>query len=381
MEQDRLTWPALHVASSSHDDPVDEKAALAQEQWADLTRQATDAMETSRYFVYPLILARNLIEEGCRVLFPAPRKKDGGLPSMLALTSLGLEHLAVVAETLSKCLKRWEVDRVNDSIGCSLLPASLIWSKSMLFWFQWQLVRAGLLSEEDIEDPRLLHGLAGWPRGPDLMSTRHHGPIKAIASRLLLAQAMSMSDSNRTEPLTACLTSTIALARLLAGQGDICVPAGDIDSASDLRSLPEKLVVPSDPMLGDESATEAGPSASIRVVCVKQGSAPALETACNHIRGVIMSRGITVNGRTLGNPGNIKRMREVGDSETLWTAVLLYKALRQRLAGMAMEPERDLKAAWQPAAAGIPGTRRPGGARTGMMWDSMCSLEDIAPVR
>ena len=347
LEQDHLTWPALHVANWSHHDPVDEKASLAEQRWEYFTRQAIDAMETSRYFLYPLILSRNLIEEGCRVLFPAPCNKGESLP-MPAPSSLGLEHLTVVAETLSKCLRRWEDDRINDSIKCSLLPASLVWSRAILFWFQWQLFRAGRISEKDIEEPRLLHGVAGWPRGPDVT----YRPIKAIASRLLLAQAMSMSDSTRIEPLTGCLTATIALARLLDGQGDICVPTGGSVSAT-LQRVPETLVVPSEPMLG-ESATGTRPSTCIPVVYVQQGSPCALETACSHIREV-MSRCITVGGRTLGDPGAIRSMSQVGDSETIWAAVVLYKALRHKLSRMAMVPgSRDLKLAWQPA--GMPRT-------------------------
>ena len=261
-------WPFLHekegydVAEESH------SAVTAHKDWERLTRQATAGLETSGYPLYPMVVSRNLIAEGCRVLFPAACNQDWEAPTP-AVTRLGLEHLGVTAEAMSKCLKHWEAERIHDHMGCNMFPASLVWARSMLCWFQWQLHLAGRVSEHDIEDPRLMTSLAGWPRGPKLMSGGRH-PIKAIASRLLLAQAMSMDDKFYIEPLAACLTSTISLARLLAGQGEISLPGVRGVPSKERLSAPS-LFVPMEPMLGSAVAGR-DPEAAIPVVCIQRGN-------------------------------------------------------------------------------------------------------------
>ena len=320
-------WPFLHanhlsgVAEESH------SAVTAHKHWERFTRQALTGLETTGYFIYPIIVSRNLLAEGCRVLFPTANDEAWATPRRQAVTSLGLDHLGLAAEVLSKCLKRWEVERINDHMGCNMFPAMLVWARAMLCWFQWQLHLAGRASEHDIEDARLIHGVAGWPRGPKLMSGGRH-PFKAIASRLLLAQAMSMENKYHIEPLAACLTSTISLARLLAGQGEISPrEEGEVVSSS-----APSLFVPLEPMLGS-AAAQRDPAAAIPVECVQVGSVRALETACNHIQGVMASC-ITVNRKPLGDPGSISNISEVGNSETIYAGVVLYKTLRHRLAAM-----------------------------------------------
>ena len=47
-----------------------------------------------------------------------------------------------------------------------------------------------------------------------------------------------------------------------------------------------------------------------------------------------MASCITVSSRPLGDPGSISTMSEVGNSETIYEAVMLFKTIRQRLAIM-----------------------------------------------
>ena len=70
-----------------------------------------------------------------------------------------------------------------------------------------------------------------------------------------------------------------------------------------VRGVPSKeclsapsLFVPMEPMLGSAVAGR-DPEAAIPVVCVQPGSVCALETACNHIQGVMYHSEQPVSGR------------------------------------------------------------------------------------
>ena len=149
-----------------------------------------------------------------------------------------------------------------------------------------------------------------------------------IASRLLLSQGMSMENKLYIELLAACpMTLTISLVRLLAGQGEFLLPDSRGVASKEFLSAPS-LFLTMEAMLGSAVAGR-DPEAAIPVVCVQRGSVHALETACDHIRGV-MAPCKTVSR----DPGSIITMSEVGNFETIYVAVILYKTLRQRLAIM-----------------------------------------------
>lgn len=307
-----LIWPYLHA--NSQDEGGDaasgvKAAADAQGQWAELVDQAAAGLKAAAYPLCPILLSRNLIHAGCRVLFPVTADNQTG-PQ--AVTALGLEHLKVASAALSKCLGFWESERIHDDIGCNLLPASLVWARAMLHWFQWQLQVAGCISPRDIEDPRLRHSVSGWPEGPALP----HGP-RAICGRLLVAQAMSLSDPGCPEPLTALVPATTALARLLVGQGRV-FGTGERPKHTG--------IVPLEPVAPQASDTRQH---TIRVLHVKAGSTLAFRVASSHLVGAL--RHIRVAGNAIKGIGNIRSISEVGDSETLWEAVSLHHAIERLL--------------------------------------------------
>ena len=98
-----------------------------------------------------------------------------------------------------------------------------------------------------------------------------------------------MSDEKYPELLTACLPATVALARLLMGQGDVAsepkiIPQGLAGAAEGHRvgsGLSSALTVPCKPLIG--AAIDGG---MVEVCHVVPGTPRAMSVACEHLRTV-----------------------------------------------------------------------------------------------
>lgn len=293
-------------------------------------------------------VARMLVEVGCSIIWPDLSSSDdfldpdvGALPLHLAPTPLGRspelagQHLARVVAALSELLAWWEGHRINVN-NSSTLPAALTWARAMLAWFQWRLWVSGATPEPP-GDARLSQGVRGWSRGAPCPP----GP-RAVSRGLLLARAMASSalDEERSELLTASLTSTVALGMMMAGAGLPLVDKletgesdpGRVQHGPDgLGSLLLPLSLPG--QVGDDRSPSQAPiEEPERVEMVQLGSQRALELGSAHL-GQVLSR-VKVGGAQvdLGAPS----ASHVGYSSSLWRAVALYQAMTRQLSAAAL---------------------------------------------
>ena len=315
---------AEHAHRHSDDDPgtaanADIKETLAS--WVKATSAAMHGVEKSPFRVDVQPMAVSLIHEGCNVVFPPSGSelecKD------LYITDIAVEYLKEIVVALVRITQHWEEKYIFEEEEFARLPGALIWAKAMLHWFQWLLWQSEKTSSQLVDDPRLKGGVRGWPRGPLLPP----GP-RCICSHLLLAQAVSTGDPRFPETLTGLLPATLALARLLIGHGQL----------SSWPRLPGR----SSAVWGQSSVSVPGDSpqpaaaaavitsSSVPVTKVELGSAAAAAVAAAHLRGMI--RQIKVGGAMI-DPETVQTKWDVVSSETLWSAVMLYKAAKVKAAG------------------------------------------------
>ena len=294
------------------------KGALAS--WVQATSAAMHGVEKSALRVDVPPMAVNLVHEGCHVVFP-----PGGSEldcTDLYITDIAVQYLKEIVVALVRITQHWEEKYIFEEEEFSRLPGTLIWAKTMLHWFQWLLWPSEKPSLKLVDDPRLKGGVRGWPRGPQLLP----GP-RCICSRLLLAQAVSAGDPRFPETLPGLLPATLSLARLLMGHGQLSAWPRFPDHPSMAWGETE-VWVPGDSPQPVATAPSITPS-SIPVVKVELGSAAAAAVAAAHLRGVI--RQIKIAGAVI-DPELVQTKSEVGLSETLWSAVLLYKAAKAKAA-------------------------------------------------
>lgn len=200
-----------------------------------------------------------------------------------------------------------------NKLGTCCFPAALVWGRAMLHLFQWRLSVAGRLQIHEVQDPRLNVLVRGWDRGPELKPG-----IRAVVSRVLCAQAIALEDSETLEIPSAALPATIVLARLLHGCG-----------SADIQAFH----VPVEPP-PTVQATNRGTVASLQHLPVKHlipGTPDALAVALRHLEQVvgrfkIEGRRLDLNSVLAQGPG------QLANSEALWEAVELYRAIKRDLA-------------------------------------------------
>ena len=324
------TEPCADICSDEALSKWEEQAALA-------TKNATAG------FGFPMgcvMIAHACTDAGCRVIFPpAPCDRIGEPimetmtteprePSILTVTSGGVSHLQAASRSLSLCLKKWESKHMHHSFEFLMFPARLLWSRAMLHWFQWRLAAAGVMEENEMDDSRMGAGVREWDQGPALPPGR-----RCVCSRLLHAQALSMSDEKYPELLTACLPATVAFARLLVGQGDVAsepqiMPHGSAGAATGQgvgSNISSALTVPCMPVIG--AAIDGG---VVEVCHVVPGTPRAMSVACEHLRTVVSQ--IKINGEFL--PEDLRHVlskESVGNSESIWEAVGLHHQIETKL--------------------------------------------------
>ena len=332
-------WPGINseentISNKPHEQDGADMCSDALQQWAE---HATLATKNARVaYGSPLgcvTIARACTDAGCRVLFPpgpcyrhAERimktmTAEPHEPSILMVTKAGVSHLQAASTSLSLCLEKWEGNHMHHSFDFLMYPAMLLWGRAMLHWFQWRLIAAGAMTEYEMEDSRMGAGVRGWDKGPALPAG-----LRCVCSRLLHAQALSMSDEKYPELLTACLPATVALARLLMGQGDVAsepkiMPRGLAGAAEGHgvgSGLSSALTVPCKPVIG--AAIDGG---MVEVCHVVPGTPRAMSVACKHLRTVVSQ--IKINGDFLPSDLRLVMKKEhVGNSESIWEAVSLY---------------------------------------------------------
>ena len=290
--------------------------------WVQATSAAIHGVEKSAVRADVQPMAVNLVHEGCLVVFP-PSGSELECRD-LYITDTGVNYLKEIVVALVRITQHWEEKYIFEDEEFSRLPGTLIWAKAMLHWFQWLLCPSKKPSSKLLDDPRLKGGVRGWPRGPQLPP----GP-QCICSHLLLAQAVSTGDPRFPEILPGLLPATLGLARLLMGQGQLSSWPRFPDCSS-IAWGETAVRVPGD---SPQPAATASiiTSSSIPVIKVELGSAAAAAVAAAHLRGVI--RQIKIGGAMI-DPEIVKTKWDVGSSETLWSAVLLYKAAKVKAAGL-----------------------------------------------
>lgn len=303
-EKSELIWQ--WIVKGAADDPHNSELSSAQQAWAaSMERAAMESMKRT-WFLDPLVISRNCIHEGCRVIFsPA---------TSYARTSRAMQHLLSVAGILSKCLGHWERAHVGSGADDVSFPAAAIWGRGMLHWFQSCLCAAGALPQAHIEEARLRNGVRGWSRAEALRPG-----ISSVCSSLLMAQAVSMDDRQQPELLAACLPATVALGHLLRGDG---LPSSNCSTASasfvqQIATTPSVHVPMHPPLI-----LKDGDSVTVRRVL--PGTRQAKDLARNHLRGVMEA--INISGSYLA-PDKANTLADVGNSETIWEGICLYKSL------------------------------------------------------
>ena len=257
----------------------------------------------------------------------------------------GLLHGATAV--LASCIQLVE-KRIHPEPGNSGLPATCVFVKAMLHWFQWIVSESGLAGAATPGDARLVSGAEGWGRGPEIQD-----PGLGPASRgLLLAQAMALEPerSLRGELLSACIPATVALAAVLSGctgaggasfsSADHCendLPDSNNDgtrSVGKQASLTRCMWVPLS-LPGGQDNRMRDPAPAAQVAFVQPGSRQALEIAAAHLRQALAL--VTVKDR----PINIRAAEEaadVGEVTVLWRAVCLSRAVESRLGSSSAAP-------------------------------------------
>jgi hypothetical protein len=296
----------------------DVKEALIR--WAKATTSAIGGAERHPQRMHVQPIAINLVYEGCRVVF-SPTDDSELESSDLMLTEAGVQYLEGVVTALAKITKHWEENYIFEDEEFSRLPGALIWAKAMLHWFQWLTWPSGRLPTNLVDDPRLKGGVRGWSRGPRLAPG-----LRCVCSCLLMAQAVSTGDPRFQEPLTGLLPATVGLARLLLGRGQSTSWSrfyGHLStSLADFGGT--RVFVPKEaPQARPVASSQNRTSLCVDVCSVQLGSAAAAAIASAHLKGVIGR--IKVAGVVI-DPDNVRDKVDVGSSESLWTAVMLYKA-------------------------------------------------------
>ena len=289
--------------------------------WVQTTSAAIHGIQKSAVRVDVQPMAVNLVHEGCHVVFP-PSGSELECTD-LYITDIAVNYLKEIVAALVRITQHWEENYIFEEEEFSRLPGTLIWAKTMLHWFQWLLWPSDKLSSKLVDDPRLKRGVRGWPRGPQLPP----GP-RCICSHLLLAQAVSTGDPRFPETLPGLLPATLGLARLLMGHGQLSSWPRFPGRSSVLWGQTTVRVPGESPQPAAMDAINT--SSSIPVIKVELGSAAAAAVAAAHLRGVI--RRIKIEGAMI-DPEIVQTKRDVGSSETLWSAVLLYKAAKVKAAG------------------------------------------------
>ena len=254
-------------------------------------------------------VATSVIWEGCRILFPESSSAEAS-----HLSAVSLEHLSNLTAALSECVDRWSSQGVNVFGEVHFLPSTLMWARSMQHLFQWVLRKSGAQLEAPlpVHLPAGLAGLCGPSEGQFLRDG-----AAAACSGLLTSQRIGV---DRGELTPGCLPATVALARLLRCQG--CCSILEAECMRTSIFLPETMPEwPSDPS-GSISNDQLVSVVPVRHVSL--GSSAAREVARQHLEAVLKI--VTVRGRPIALT-SVQGPADVGDSETLWTAVKLWREL------------------------------------------------------
>ena len=191
----------------------------------------------------------------------------------------------------------------------------------MLYWFQWRLLRQGVLVKDAVHDPRLSKNeIRGWQPAPQLPFG-----ATAVCRQLLLAISMASEDLGTCEPLTGIVPAAVSLACLLIGEGRPAnQPASGNHASQPEETDPgyegesaELLWVPADGGFASGSCCD-----SVEVMQVGIGSGTARELAGRYLRAAFMW--VHIDGSPI-DPTTVKDPSDVERSETLWQAVMLYR--------------------------------------------------------
>ena len=250
------------------------------------------------------------VREGSRLLFgPAGAAQTTCDPA--ALPPAAFKQLAVLAGAMSKGLGHWAKHTANVFGTEHFQPSTLMWARAMLHLFQWVLHRTGHGGDAPVEGVYLPGGLAGYSEGagPQLQD----GPA-AACSGLLLAQHISALHEDTA---VGALPATMALARLLMAEGSCDVLCQQCLATR--AFLPARF-----------PAAAAGrlTAAQAQVEHLQFGSRPAWEVARDHLEAVLQS--VSVHGKAI-HLGSVHSPVHVGDSVSVWEAVLLWRHANTRL--------------------------------------------------
>ena len=252
-------------------------------------------------------VATSVIWEGCRILFP-----ESSSVSEASLSATSLEHLSNLTAALKETVDHWSSRGVNVFGESHLLPSTLMWARSMQHLFQWVLRKSGAQLEAPlpVHLPAGIAGLCGPKEGLFLRDG-----AAAACSGLLTSQRIGV---DRGELMPGCLPATVALARLLRAQGCCSILQAECMRTSIV--LPEAF--PEWP--SDLSGSSNDRRMSLPVRHVSLGSSAAREVAREHLEGVL--KVVTVRGRPIVLTA-VQGPTDVADSETLWSAVKLWREL------------------------------------------------------
>jgi len=236
-----------------------------------------------------LVLIRAFVFEILRVILPP---ETASKRISVRISSVGVQHMANAAQCLSECLQNCR----NSGLNWSLMftgSGRFAFAEAMCLWSQWWLGAAGFRSM--LKRKEQLKSIA--------MNAQH------VVGALLRAQLLSTESQDSLEVLPACIPATIALARLLMGDG--------IPDSTSCRGKPiqHTAYVPVKPCFGDYHE-------HIDVEVVRLGSQRALEVAKDHLRSALSL--VTDNGQPIMYE-NARSPKDLSGSEVLWEAVSLLQ--------------------------------------------------------
>mmetsp|Transcript_36472 Transcript_36472/g.86607 ORF Transcript_36472/g.86607 Transcript_36472/m.86607 type:complete len:438 (+) Transcript_36472:252-1565(+) len=151
-------------------------------------------------------VTRNCIFEGCRVMFEMPQDKVkcSWCPSDTACTT-HMKHMEDTVYCLSRCLSAYSSDKLKYRRQ-QLFPLGHEYAKAMLTWFKLWLRDTGSATSSTESTWRAAN------KQPD-------GGYVDVFNRLLDIQGTCLTSSDIPELMTACMPATVALVRLLNGEG------------------------------------------------------------------------------------------------------------------------------------------------------------------
>uniref|UniRef100_A0A061QWC5 Adenylate cyclase 10 n=1 Tax=Tetraselmis sp. GSL018 TaxID=582737 RepID=A0A061QWC5_9CHLO len=304
--------PALHSEPSN---TAEVSSALSS--WRALTSRAIKESLRSPLKVELFAIARNCVYEGCRVMLPMPCSAvsdDGrGSSPTCSVTSDGIKHMENAAHCLGRCLELMRGEGLGSS-GLHIFSAGWEYVAAMLKWFHWRLRIAGCAVAgargQQPQDELALHGTSG--------ASLYNG-LAEVCSALIDSQRLSLSEPGAPEVLTACLPATVALARLLGGEGTPdALPLFPVFRTKHDSSFRRTVYVPTNPQLS------GGPGSRIGVARVEIRSSEARLVGARHLDQVL--RLLVKDGQPL-DLGAIRSPADLGGSVVAWEALELHRCL------------------------------------------------------